>query len=54
MKYRPNLWNLVDKIQTAPDMRRTVYIPEVHYKHNTKVFSDAERLERELKNAFKL
>lgn len=42
MKYRPNLWNLVDKIQTAPDMRRTVYLPDVHY-----------RKERELKNAFR-
>ena len=59
MKYRPNLWSTVEKIQCSPDtkrneVQRTVYIPDVHYKHNTKVFSDAERLDRELKNAFKL
>ncbi|QIG69387.1 hypothetical protein EVB79_017 [Rhizobium phage RHph_N3_13] len=42
MKYRPNLWSTVDRIQTAPDMRRTVYIPEVHFKKD-----------RELKNAFR-
>lgn len=54
MKYRPNLWSTVDRIQTSPDDRRSqdplgddrkrlVYIPEVHVKKD-----------RELKNAYRL
>lgn len=54
MKYRPNLWSTVEFIQTAPDtrrcqfpfgddMRKTVYIPDVHFKKD-----------RELKNAYRL
>lgn len=52
VKYRPNLWSTVDRIQCSPDMRRDVYpsddrkplvyIPDVRY-----------RKDRELKNAFR-
>lgn len=44
MKYRPNLWSTVDRIQCQPDDRkRLVYLPDVHVKKD-----------RELKNAFRL
>lgn len=55
MKYRPNLWSTVDRIQTSPDDRkRLIYIPDSEAVSRAKLFEVHVKKDRELKNAFRL
>lgn len=58
MKYKPNLWTLVDKIQCSIDQknieRREVFNEKSPRLNAPSGLGDALHLERELKNAFRL
>lgn len=64
MKYKPNLWTIVDRIQTAPDTRNSVYprrddmrkteTTNVPKPHGRELHQKVNRDAWELKNSFRL
>jgi hypothetical protein len=56
MRYKPNLWTIVDRIQTAPDTRNSVYPrrDDMRKTETTNVPKPHSRDAWELKNSFRL